>query len=319
MTHLERRTEIIELNFEQARRLLAAAMPGTRLLSHRLLTGGRANTNYLLETDGGPRVLRMYVRDASCLQKETALARLLAELPVPAALGVGEIVGFPPFALFEFKPGRSLSELLTENALPESAARNIGRLLAHIGKYSFEHFGDLRAADGELRAVPWEFGDNALLGFMRWCLFESPAGKRLGTGTRDRLWAITQREAEHDDGLPPTLSHGDFNPTNILLDETGAVTALLDWEFAHAGGPLSDIGNLLRTRDDYLLPASFVVELHAGMIEGGLALPQDWRARAAFTDLTSACEFLSSVEDKPLTHAAAKRQVLEFLNRHAGE
>ena len=319
MIRLERRTEIIELNFTQACQILAAGLPGAVLRSHRLLPGGRANTNYLLETDDGACVLRMYVRDATTREKETALANMLAELPVPRVLGVGDVDAFPPFALFEFRRGRPLAEWLTESALPESAARNIGRLLAQTSKYSFERFGDLRVVDDGLCAVAWEVGENALLGFMRWCLFESPAGERLGPRARDRLWEITQREAEHDDGLPPTLSHGDFNPTNILLDETGTVTALLDWEFAHAGGPLSDIGNLLRVRDEYELPATFADELHAGISEGGLALPQDWRARAAFTDLTSACEFLSSVEEKPQTHAAAKRQVHAYLDKHAGE
>jgi aminoglycoside phosphotransferase (APT) family kinase protein len=46
--------------------------------------------------------------------------------------------------------------------------------------------------------------------------------------------------------------HGDFNPKNLLVDpESGVVTGLVDWEFAHAGSPYADLGNLLRfERDD---------------------------------------------------------------------
>ena len=41
--------------------------------------------------------------------------------------------------------------------------------------------------------------------------------------------------------------HSDFNPKNILVDPaSGAVTAVLDWEYAHAGSPYADLGNLLR-------------------------------------------------------------------------
>jgi aminoglycoside phosphotransferase (APT) family kinase protein len=41
--------------------------------------------------------------------------------------------------------------------------------------------------------------------------------------------------------------HSDFNPKNILVDPgTGEVTGLLDWEYAHAGSPFTDLGNLLR-------------------------------------------------------------------------
>ncbi|MEU9076383.1 phosphotransferase family protein [Kitasatospora sp. NPDC004745] len=38
------------------------------------------------------------------------------------------------------------------------------------------------------------------------------------------------------------LVHGDFGPNNLLLDpDTFAVTAVLDWEFAHAGDPVEDL------------------------------------------------------------------------------
>jgi Ser/Thr protein kinase RdoA (MazF antagonist) len=38
------------------------------------------------------------------------------------------------------------------------------------------------------------------------------------------------------------LVHGDFGPNNVLLDpDTFAVTAVLDWEWAHAGHPVEDL------------------------------------------------------------------------------
>jgi aminoglycoside phosphotransferase len=44
-------------------------------------------------------------------------------------------------------------------------------------------------------------------------------------------------------GLPgtgPVIVHGDFGPQNVLI-EGGAVTALVDWEFAHIGQPVEDL------------------------------------------------------------------------------
>jgi aminoglycoside phosphotransferase (APT) family kinase protein len=47
------------------------------------------------------------------------------------------------------------------------------------------------------------------------------------------------------------LAHSDLNPKNLLLDpDTLEVTALVDWEFAHAGHPFTDLGNLLRFERD---------------------------------------------------------------------
>jgi aminoglycoside phosphotransferase (APT) family kinase protein len=48
---------------------------------------------------------------------------------------------------------------------------------------------------------------------------------------------------EHRPAPPPlvTLVHGDFRPANVLV-EHGKVSALLDWEFAHLGDPVEDVG-----------------------------------------------------------------------------
>jgi aminoglycoside phosphotransferase (APT) family kinase protein len=38
------------------------------------------------------------------------------------------------------------------------------------------------------------------------------------------------------------LVHGDFGPNNVLLDpQAAAVTAVLDWEWAHCGDPVEDL------------------------------------------------------------------------------
>ena len=43
------------------------------------------------------------------------------------------------------------------------------------------------------------------------------------------------------------LVHSDLNPKNVLVDpETLELTAVLDWEYAHAGHPWTDVGNLVR-------------------------------------------------------------------------
>ncbi len=44
-----------------------------------------------------------------------------------------------------------------------------------------------------------------------------------------------------------SVVHGDLNPKNVLVAPgTLEVAAVLDWEYAHAGHPWTDLGNLLR-------------------------------------------------------------------------
>jgi hypothetical protein len=86
------------------------------------------------------------------------------------------------------------------------------------------------------------------------------------------------------------------------------VTAILDWEFAHAGNHWADLGNLLRYRGTPL-PPSLKPRLLEGLTDGGITPPKDWYARALLADIGSALEFLSSTDDRPQTHARALSQI----------
>ena len=70
--------------------------------------------------------------------------------------------------------------------------------------------------------------------------------------------------------------HSDLNPKNLLLDpDTLALTGVLDWEFAHAGHPFTDLGNLLRFDRD---PA-FVEAVLDGVRDRRGTPPEDGAAR----------------------------------------
>lgn len=321
MPALERRTVLVQLTRSQIEAAFEQAMPHARLTvtAHRLADEGRANTNYIVDTEQGRYVLRIYVRDAQACAKERALHELVADR-VPVAKIWGSGASQPglehPFSVLDFVPGLSLAELAGrgERAPLLNAARNLGRILAELTRFHFDQVGDLEAdSDGNPRVVPWSFSD-----FNRSCLFESPAGARLGP-LRDRLWASLERErGRFGDALPTHLTHGDFNPSNLLVHENGNVVAVLDWEFAHAGNVWHDLGNLLRERPELSLPSGFEAALAEGLAERGLQLPTDWRARSELADLSSALEFLSSAEEKPETHARALRQISRLLEGWSG-
>jgi aminoglycoside phosphotransferase (APT) family kinase protein len=47
----------------------------------------------------------------------------------------------------------------------------------------------------------------------------------------------------HADSQPPTWTHGDYGPQNLLYDSaTMEVTGVLDWEFSRVGDPIDDLG-----------------------------------------------------------------------------
>jgi aminoglycoside phosphotransferase (APT) family kinase protein len=59
----------------------------------------------------------------------------------------------------------------------------------------------------------------------------------------DELHALL--EATTPDGTAPTIVHGDYRLDNVLIGPDDQVAAVLDWEMATLGDPLTDVGLLL--------------------------------------------------------------------------
>ncbi|RYG25443.1 hypothetical protein EON82_07050, partial [bacterium] len=87
------------------------------------------------------------------------------------------------------------------------------------------------------------------------------------------------------------------------VDETG-LTAVLDWEFAHAGTWLSDVGQLLRHPES--LPDGFV---EAFLDE--LNAPEDTMLLARTLDFVNLVDFLHKEKDQPKMRVDVTRRIEE--------
>jgi aminoglycoside phosphotransferase (APT) family kinase protein len=96
------------------------------------------------------------------------------------------------------------------------------------------------------------------------------------------------------------LVHSDFNPKNLLVDpETAELTGLIDWEFAHAGSPYSDLGNLLRFCTDPVLGGAVLDVVRRAP---GLGDRLEERGRAA--DLWAVIDLAARAAANPVATAA---------------
>jgi aminoglycoside phosphotransferase (APT) family kinase protein len=59
----------------------------------------------------------------------------------------------------------------------------------------------------------------------------------------DELHALLA--ADPPDGSPPAIVHGDYRLDNVLVDADDKVAAVVDWEMATLGDPLTDVGLLV--------------------------------------------------------------------------
>jgi aminoglycoside phosphotransferase (APT) family kinase protein len=230
---------------------LTSAVEGA--FSVRPLAGGYSGETFLVERPGEPAVLRVYGKHPERAAIDAALLHLVRGLiPVPQVLDLRRpdpaVPNSPAHLLISYMPGERLDTVLA-HATPDLGARlarSVAGVLTTLSGIPFMRpatfvDSDLRLSGDDAPAdglVSWLDGHvGASHGFRHW-------DQGLLRALRDMCVAA--------DGLLDTvhrtcLVHSDFNAKNLLVDPASAqVTALLDWEYAHAGSPYADLGNLLR-------------------------------------------------------------------------
>ena len=128
---------------------------------------------------------------------------------------------------------------------------------------------------------------------------------------REALREVARTAQDLLDGVGRTcLVHSDLNPKNVLVDPgTLAVTAVLDWEFAHAGHPWTDLGNLLRfERSPAYVDA--VLQAWSGLRGGD---PADLLEGARAADLWALVDLASRAGQNPVADRA--QQLLAAVAR----
>ena len=264
------------------------------------LEGGWSGETFLAEAGGDRTVVRVFAglrHSPEAAEIQAALLRLVRGLlPVPQVLEVRRAdpaTGLPALLVTEFLSGVRGDLLLPtlDDAGLRRAGESIGRVAAALGGMPLLSRGVF--ADGDLTVEAFDL--------------ELP--ESLGALGEDA-------QALLDEETRTCLVHSDLNPKNLLLDpDTLAVTGVLDWEFAHAGHPFTDLGNLLRfdrqpAYADAVLSA--YAELRGTPPERALAL-----ARAA--DLHALTELAGRAGDNPVAARAAAllRRITESGDAHA--
>lgn len=220
------------------------------------LEGGHSGETFLGTSGDEQVVVRIYAarsaaRGDDAVDIDAAVLRLVRGLlPVPEVLEVRRPVpaaDVPAILVTSLLPGERLDLVLpaADADLQERIGTNLGELLTRLSRMPFLRGGPF--VDAELRLG--SFGPEAadLRSFAESLLRDS-ALTTWEAADRAALLDLADRNQDLLDTLDRhCLVHSDFNPKNLLVDPgTGAVTGVLDWEFAHAGLPVSDLGNLLR-------------------------------------------------------------------------
>jgi aminoglycoside phosphotransferase (APT) family kinase protein len=205
-----------------------------RLYEFRLRLGGSVDERLVLRMDSDGGIL------PSRLDREFGVlaAALSAGVPVPAPRWQGcatDGLG-ASFIIIGWSVGQAIPRPLLREpqfaaaraALPEQLARALARI--HAIALDDDRLAALRsdAADGvAARAETRRYAE----------LYRSIAAEPQPVLELAQRWL--EREAPETGRT--TLVHGDFRVGNFLYDTSGLV-AVLDWELAHVGDPMEDVG-----------------------------------------------------------------------------
>ncbi len=226
-----------------------------------LIAGGKSNLTYVVEDARRHTVivrrppLGHVLATAHDMVREHRVISALANtaVPVPATYAVSpgdEVIGAPFYVMerVEGTPYRHATELEAIGAgrTTAIAERMIDTLVAlhHVDPESVG-LGDFGRPDGFLERQ-----------VRRWKKQLDQSRSRPIEGIdelHDKLAASIPTESA------PAIVHGDFRLDNLLVDAADDVSAVLDWEMATLGDPLTDIGLLAAYQGVSLIAGGDVV------------------------------------------------------------
>jgi aminoglycoside phosphotransferase (APT) family kinase protein len=193
------------------------------------LSGGASRDTWRVDVAGRSLVLQCQRPGATAdmaAEAEVLRAAHRWGVAVPEVVAAGEDEGFgAPYLLVEAVPGETIARrILRDDAF--AAARDVivgqfGTELARLHAVPVDEVTRLEASDelAQYRRVYDTFAEPhpTFELALRWLDTNRPSSGAL------------------------SLVHGDFRLGNIMIDETG-VRAVLDWELAHLGDPMEDLG-----------------------------------------------------------------------------
>ncbi|HLH12310.1 MAG TPA: aminoglycoside phosphotransferase family protein [Methylovirgula sp.] len=318
--HWPRHVPVVKLDAAAVEALVLPFFPGNRILSIEPVKGGLINTNLKIRLSKRPGavLLRLYQRGVAPAEKEMAVYRLVAgHVPVPHFIHFSpksSIAGHP-YALIDWIEGCELQAMFASLSAEKivDLGYAIGRMLARIHAFHFDQFGFL---DSNLKvAAPIDLDREGMLHYLKDCFIEGPGRERLGEKLTFALIEYASRRGDSLSQWPqPTLVHGDFNGSNILIRRPAGVweiAAVIDWEYALSASPAFDFGNLLRPPLDN--NPKFSASLARGYREGGGFLPQNWEAIARLADMFSFADILSRPATNTVVIEDAKAVIAKLL------
>ncbi|CAB4340349.1 MAG: phosphotransferase [Actinobacteria bacterium] len=247
-----------------------AGFTSTDHITAELLSGGRSNISYVLSNQGGVRVvlrrppLGHVMPSAHDMQREFKVLSGLnkTSYPTPRALAVCEdlqIIG-ATFMVMSHVAGRVIADASDAQHLSSTDAKEISANLfdqlaaLHAINPSDAGLDTLGRPEGYMERQVKRWGE-------QWQLSQTRQVDEIDVLFK---W-LNENSALLPNNRPSSIVHGDFRIDNVIIDQdVNEILAVLDWEMATLGDPISDLAISLVywTRPEDKLRANVPVAQH---------------------------------------------------------
>jgi aminoglycoside phosphotransferase (APT) family kinase protein len=241
-------TDLPGLDLEQFAAWFGRACPGEvdGRLQGKLIAGGRSNLTYEISDGSKSWVVRRpplghVLATAHDMEREYRVITALRDTGVPVPLTYAlcndpAVIGAPFYVMSKVDgiPYRTADQLA---ALGPARARAIAEHM--IGTLARLH----SVNPAEVGLADFGRPEGFLARQVRRWKKQLDASRSRPLAGIDELYA--QLAADPPDGSPPAIVHGDYRLDNVLVDSGDKVAAVVDWEMATLGDPLTDVGLLV--------------------------------------------------------------------------
>lgn len=206
---------------------LSAALGGADVADLTRLSGGASRETWRFLADGVPRIVqRQRAGDQRDMMIEASVVRAAGEAGVPVAeLIAAERLDGGAFMVLDAIDGETIArKILRDDRFVGARAAlpaQLGAALARVHQIDVDHIAGLDETDQV--ASYTEVYDQL--------------GQPSPTLELVRRWLIEHRP----DTVRRGVVHGDFRLGNVIVDDDG-LAAVIDWELAHIGDPMEDLG-----------------------------------------------------------------------------
>jgi aminoglycoside phosphotransferase (APT) family kinase protein len=208
--------------------LLSRALDTSHISDLRRLSGGASRETWRFDADGRDLVIqRQRSGDVRDMMTEAAVVRAAhaCDVPVPRLIEAEQPPGGGAYMILEAVAGETIArKILRDERFATARERLVGQLAAAAAAIHRIDPAALPTLE-EPDQIAWYTELLAVLGrphpvlelVRRWLIDHRPAAARRG------------------------VVHGDLRLGNVIVDETG-LAAVIDWELAHIGDPMEDLG-----------------------------------------------------------------------------